>query len=390
MRPSAERTKREPGAEEYLASVGTTNEGSIETYLTILGSVIERAGKPLLKMTPAEVRKLGMGLKEERSGKHYLRELRRFLRANGARRLLEAVPKSAPRGDRAIGPDDVFSVEEVNRLLEAAASMRNKALYAVSLECGTRVQETLSLNVEGLRRSASGDGTPYYEAYFPEVKVDGEEHYGYVRDPASVEILDEWLASYPEEVESSPRPLFPAFTTSGRGDGRLQPNSANELLKADASRAGLANLDGTPKRAHMHMFKRSCATRLLRQGLPEMTINKIVGWKRNSKMLARYASLDNADVKAALGLAGGGRAQEALVAPARKVPAMAELAFRRNPEKALGDLRAKLEMIEQHTDEWLRVRAKALGLEAALDGPFGPAESGDPAEREAAARDAKD
>src|SRR3989442_9460452 len=87
MRPSAEKGKNEPGADIYLAAVGTTNASSVETYLTILGSVIERAPKPLLKLSPSEIRTLGAKLKESKSGYQYIRELRKFYRANKRKNL---------------------------------------------------------------------------------------------------------------------------------------------------------------------------------------------------------------------------------------------------------------------------------------------------------------
>src|SRR5438552_10177475 len=124
MRPSAEKGKNEPGADLYLAAVGTTNAKSVETYLTILGSVIQRAPKPLLKLNPSEIRKLGAELKESKSGYQYIRELRKFYRANKRKNLEEAVPKARPNNNSTVGPDDILTVEQINALLESAAAKR--------------------------------------------------------------------------------------------------------------------------------------------------------------------------------------------------------------------------------------------------------------------------
>src|SRR2546427_3085766 len=148
MRPIAEKAKNEPGADLYLAAVGTTNASSIETYLTVLGSVIERAPKRLLKLSPSEIRELGTKLKQMKSGYQYIRELKKFYKANKAKRLLEAVPASTASNNSTVGPNDILTVEEINAMLEAATMKRDQVLVMALYETGGRISEVLSLNVE--------------------------------------------------------------------------------------------------------------------------------------------------------------------------------------------------------------------------------------------------
>ncbi len=358
MRPSAEKARSEPGADLYLAAVGTTNKSSIETYLTILGSVIARAPKPLLKLTPAEVRALGAGIKEkDRSAHQFLRELRKFYRANRRRALLEAVPKTKANNDSTVGPDDILTVEEVNAMLGAAVQKRDAVLVLALYETAGRIHEVLSLDVEDLTRHENGGngGRPWYKAWFRKVKVDGEQHYGYIREPASVAALEDFLRSYPSEITACPRPLIPSFSAV-RGTQRLTPTGANQMLKAMARRAGVA------KRMHAHVFKHTRVTHLLRAGMPEATVKKLVGWSPSSKMLARYAHLVNEDVERDLGLSGEAGKPAEILLPKRfgDLPAMADLPFRVSPRR-VAELEAKIEGMERD-----RERLVNETLEAAM------------------------
>jgi site-specific recombinase XerD len=351
MRPSAEKAKNEPGADLYLASVGTTNATSIETYLTILGSVITRAKKPLLKLSPSEVRQLGAEMKTTKSGHQYLRELKKFYRANKRKNLEEAVPKTRQSNVSTVGPDDILTVEELGAMLEVAQSKRDRVLAVALYETGGRIAEVLSLNVEGLTRHENGgnDGRPWYKAWFSDVKNPGEQHFGYIKERASVAILDAFLRSYPKEITVRPRPLLPSFSII-RGDGRLTPTGANEILKTMARRAGIT------KRMHAHVFRHTRATHLLRAGTSEGVVKKLLGWSPSSKMLARYAHLVNEDVERDLGLSGEiGKPAEILL-PQREVPAMTDLPFRTNPAKAF-------EMMREEILKEARAQADAIWIE---------------------------
>lgn len=210
MRPIAKLALAEEGVKDYLQSVGTTNEGSRETYCVHLGISIKRARDlglpPLLQMTKKDVGALVDALKGMGSYATYVRKLKAFWAYHERADLVKALPKVKDTKTR-VGPNDILSVEEINRLLGAAVSKRDRGLIVALFETGGRIAEVLSINVENVSRVQNGDGKAYFEFWFGTVKVEGEEHWGYLREPASVHIMDEWLKSYPREVVQRPRPL---------------------------------------------------------------------------------------------------------------------------------------------------------------------------------------
>lgn len=365
MRPTTNLEESEPGVREYLASVGTTNPQSIKTYVTILGSVRARSSKALLELDKKDVQALVVKLKEERSYSQYVRRLRAFYKFHERDDLVKYLPKvKAP--DATIGPDDILGLDEISLMLEGAASKRDRALIVTLFETGGRISEVLSLNVEDLTRHENGgnDGKPWFRAWFKTVKIQGEQHYGYIREAASVACLDAWLADYPSDIEK-PHPLFPSFAYSG--NGRLTRDGADDLLKAAARNVGIV------KRIHPHIFRHSAATALLRAGQTEGTVKRALGWSASSKMLSRYSHLANADIEAALGLSGEKEKPAELLIPKRNVPAMAELPFKENPQKAVERLRAELRsevMQEMRTQLTSLLQGKAI----VMDGPPGTAE----------------
>lgn len=337
MRPIAERTLGEPGVREYLASVGTRNERSVETYLSILGSIRERAGKSLLDLTRKDIPALVERLKSEKSYPQYVGRLKSFLLFHERGDLIKVLPKKLPVRLSPVGPGDILEMDELNGMLEAATSKRDRALLVALFETAGRIDEVLKTNIEDYARHENGgnDGRPWYRVWFKKTKIPGEQHYGYIRDSVSVAILDKWIADYPAEIEARPRPMFPSFA-HGHEDQRLTSMGANKVLKAMAARAGIS------KNVHAHVMKHTRATHLLRQGVSEKIINRLLGWTFNSRMLGRYAHLVNEDVEAALGLSGEKAKPAELLLPKRDVPAMTELPFRTNPAKAVEMMRQEL------------------------------------------------
>ncbi len=219
--------------------------------------------------------------------------------------------------------------------LDAAKSLRDRALLVAMYETGGRISEVLALNVEDLTRHENG-GKPWYECWFRQVKVDGEQHYGYIREQAAVVMVDAWLAAYPARVTMRPRPLFPSFATNVYG-ARLTAVGWSDVLKAIAARAGIT------KNVHPHLFRHTRASHLLREDRPEHVVKDMMGWSRGSRQLLRYNHLTSKDTRRSLGLIGAEEGKPAeLLVPRHDVPAMVETPLRPFDERAAEQLLLKM------------------------------------------------
>src|SRR5438093_2766580 len=218
---------KEPGMAEYIGSVKTRNKDTHETYLQFFGSIRNKANgigltKPLLEWTKADVQRLVPVLKEAGSAAHYTQKLRSFFTFHDREDLVKAIPKLV-MNPTTVGPNDILTKSEINGMLDAALSMRDKALIVLLYETGGRVSEVLDLNVENVE--LRGDGTPWFRMWLGKVKVRGEEHFGSVTSPACVTILKEWLANYPANVEARPRPLVPSFSNASHPAAEALPQA---------------------------------------------------------------------------------------------------------------------------------------------------------------------
>lgn len=114
----------------------------------------------------------------------------------------------------------------------------------------------------------------------------GEEHSSLMVEGG--EHVRAWLVAY--RPSSRDAPLFP----SGRGNGiRLTRDGAEKLVIKTAERAKIG------KRVYCHLVRHSRTTHLLRIGVPEAQVAKLLGW-RSTRMLARYSHLVDRDAYASL------------------------------------------------------------------------------------------
>lgn len=242
-------------------------------------------GGPAVSLAAASERDLeylkSHHLRKMKAGPHYAAVARMFFRF--AKRADAAdLMKLKQRGSK-LKPDEILTLEEVNRLIRAATSTRDRALIAVLWETGVRIHELLAVDLENVRQRADGTG---YHLWFGKVKVAGEEHEGYVYEGAGH--LRAWLDAYSPGPKENDAPLFPGY--SGR---RLDPDSAALMLKRAAKRAGIV------KRIYPHLFRHSRATHLLRMGVSEANVKRMLGWTPGSTQLSRYSHLAGRDAERA-------------------------------------------------------------------------------------------
>jgi site-specific recombinase XerD len=278
---------------EWFLGTSAGGESTRKSYRQILSKLERMVDRPLATATTRDLDTLKKRLRQMRSGLQYVRVLRMFyLHAEAAsndqsesfrfRRLAEAarMKEKRPRMD----PAELLTPNEVNRMINAALTLRDRALFGALYETGCRISEALALDWRNVTHEpAAADRPEMYALWFPKMKVSGPEHQGFVID--TVAPFKAWLETHPTGEGA----LF--CTAPG---GRLTSNGAWKRIKTAATRAGIT------KNVHPHSFRHARVTHLLSAGWSEARVKALLGWSPGSRMLDRYSHLTSADVRRTL------------------------------------------------------------------------------------------
>ncbi len=281
----------------WFLSFSTGGESTRRSYRFLLGWMEREVGRPLAEATVRDLELLKAKLRKKASGLQFVRVLRMFyLRCAKSSRdpaqrfrfeqLADAAVMKAKKPR--MPPADLLTPEEINLLLGAALTLRDRALFGLLYETGCRVSEALALNWEDVTLEPAADGRPeMYVVWFRTMKITGSEHQGYILD--TVPAFKAWAENRPAEAKA-------VFCTLGKdgAPGRLTSNGAWRRVVRAAARAGIT------KPCHPHSFRHARASHLLASGWTEPRVKQLLGWSPGSRMLDRYAHLKSEDVRAAL------------------------------------------------------------------------------------------
>jgi len=289
MGQNKKEASREFTVEDFIARSGA-GESSLERYTYLLTLMKRWVGKPLCEVSERDLIVLKKKLRGMPSGPQLATLLRQFYKAAGREDLRELC-KIKQRFHR-LSPQDILTLPEIQSMVDAAESLRDKCFISLLWETGVRVHELLALNLGDIREmdSPENNGKKFYVVWFRKVKIPGEEHRSFVIEAAP--ILSAWIKAYPQAKQSD-SPLFPAW--SGK---RLGRDGGGRIVERTARKAKIG------KRVYCHLLRHSRATHLLRLGVAEIQVARLLGWK-NTQMLQRYAHLVNEDDYAALLRANG-------------------------------------------------------------------------------------
>ena len=270
---------------------------SITLYGRELRLLERRLGMPLGEASVRAIERLKTDLRKQTSGPQRAKLLRLFYKTAGRKDLIEIL-KLKQRVKR-LSPNDILTLPEVNGILGAAGSLRNRALVALLWETGARAHEVCALRIRDVQEVVSKEngGRKLLTVFFPKTKVAGEEHSSLLIESAGH--VRTWLDAYAPASEDAP--LLPSAT----GD-HLTQDGVLRVIKRAGRRAGIT------KRVYSHLFRHSRATHLLRIGVSETNVRQLLGWVPNSPMLSRYSHMIQKDAYAALLKAHGMEPPEAV------------------------------------------------------------------------------
>ena len=175
--------------------------------------------------------------------------------------------------------EDLPTKQEVQRLLDVCAdSPRDKALFAVHDEAGTRVGEVLTLKIKHVQM----------DQYGANLLVDGKTGARKIRIVLSVPYITKWINVHPMRDDPE-APLWIYINNVNSFGKPITYAGFNNILRKRVKQAGLT------KRIHSHIFRHKEITEMASK-LTEAESRMRHGWGRSSPMPARYTHLNQEDL----------------------------------------------------------------------------------------------
>lgn len=177
--------------------------------------------------------------------------------------------------------EDLVTEDDLEKLLVACLSVRDKAFIHTHYEAGTRPGEILSLRIKDVK----------FDEHGALINVIGKTYARPIRLIHSVPNLLTWIQNHP--YKDDPDSALWIITEKHHYGQPMSYATADRLLKNALKRSKLN------KKINLNLFRHSEATRTA-NFMTEPQLRKRHGWTANSKMTARYVHLVNADVENAI------------------------------------------------------------------------------------------
>ncbi len=187
--------------------------------------------------------------------------------------------RTQPKKNKEKLPEDLLDRKDIEAMIIASNTIRDKALISVLYEAGIRVGELCSIQIKDVNFNESG----------VKIKVSGKTGERVIPLVTSLNYLRELLTVHPDR-ENTDSYLFVSTWE------KLHPITYDGLratLKRIGKRAGLK------KRIHPHVFRHSRATELATQ-LTEFQMKQYFGWTKDSKIASVYVHLSARDLEEAV------------------------------------------------------------------------------------------
>lgn len=202
----------------------------------------------------------------------------RYLRPTDEAKLFENI--KIKRQKNRLPVERLLSRIDIQNLVAACDTQRDRALVMLLWDTGCRINEILSRNV----------GNVEFDRYGAVMVVDGKTGQRRLRLTACVGDLQTWINTHPMKEDPN-APLFITYNRYGFGRKRVHEHTVANRLKV------LAELAKITKPVHPHAIRHARLTDLAKQGFSEMELRIIAGWEASSGMPAIYVHMSGADVE---------------------------------------------------------------------------------------------
>jgi len=256
-------------------------------YLSTLSSIAGLLPKEFSKSTRADIEKLVNKIElseySEWTKHDYRVTLKKFFR--WLRNTEDGYPpevkwlRSTMRNRRTKLPEEILTPQEVQAMITAAPTARDKALIASLYESGCRIGELLNLCMKQIQQHPHGF----------QITVEGMKGPRRLLLIASAPYLTAWLNQHPRHDD----PQAGLWVSADYHVKQLGYARVSTMLKTVARRARIR------KAVNPHNFRHSRATHLAKH-LTEAQMKEFFGWTQSSDMASTYVHLSGRDMDNAL------------------------------------------------------------------------------------------
>lgn len=264
---------------------GRVNEGTMISVLNRLRLSAERAATPLVDMSHEDVDELLFRLRHDydlSNGtlRNYRKALRKFFDHRGCD-WSDDITVGAPE-DRTVDPDELLTNEEIDELLDAADTPRDKALIALMADTGLRISAIASLRI----RDVDLQGQTAFISINEEANV--KDASGRMPLTWSEGYLASWLDVHPRRSEPDVAVIHKrsGWRTDPDDDGAMSYQYLTRRVKAIAEDAGIER-----DRVATHNFRKTAISRWIREGMSEQAIRHRACWDPDSDMFQIYSGV---------------------------------------------------------------------------------------------------
>lgn len=251
---------------------------TLDSYINYLRVLSREVGKRYEDMNATNIRDFMIDYKERRNLSDYSLDSIRLM-FNAFFTFLENedyIKRSPMRKIKHIKFESTvrvpFTDEEMVRLRDACANIKELAIIDFLYETGCRVSEVVSLDIDDIdfenrELIVCGKGKKERIVYFgPNAKIHLEKY-----------------------LETRTDGKSPLFVQSKFPNDRMNRSGIEFLVKQIGQRAGI-------KDCYPHKFRRTLATRLLEKGMPIEQVKEVLGHSSIDTTLV-YAKVNNTEVK---------------------------------------------------------------------------------------------
>jgi len=186
----------------------------------------------------------------------------------------------APGADtNTTAPEDLLTLDEITRMIEACKTHRDKAIIAVLYESGARIGELARMKWGGVRFDEYG-----VKVSVPDTK---EDQTRFARLLMSTEYLAAWRNGYYGATPAGDALVF--VSTDGQP---LKYRAIAQVITRAGERAGIK------KRIHPHLHRKSRITELVRRNYQESVIKEAMWGNLDTAMFKTYVKLSEKDIDA--------------------------------------------------------------------------------------------